>query len=80
MRILFPLLFVSALALPACRPAGDAAKVGEGMAEGGAIVEKPTGKVGDPVASGAENVVLPPSGAIQNDPPPASDGTPASAR
>ena len=53
-----PFLLAAAATLilmPACRPAGDAAKSGEAMAEGGAQVEGPTGKSGDPVAPEAEN-------------------------
>lgn len=57
---------VAVLALPSCRPAGDAAKSGEAMAEGGALGATPTGKSGDPVAEEAENVVLPPGGFQQN--------------
>lgn len=39
----------------ACRPAGDAAKSGESLAEGGATVDGPTGKSGDPVAEEVDN-------------------------
>lgn len=44
----------AALVLAACRPAGDAAQSGESMAEGGATVDAPTGKSGDPVAEQVE--------------------------
>jgi hypothetical protein len=50
--LLLPLAF---LLVCSCRPAGDAAKAGEAMAEGGALVDGPTGKSGDPVAPEAEN-------------------------
>lgn len=69
MRILL-LAAVAALALPACRPAGDAAKSGEAMARSGAPAGGPTGKSGDPVAKGAENVTLPPVRTMQGGPPP----------
>lgn len=58
------------LALPACQPAGDAAKSGEVMAESGAPGAGPTGKVGDPVAREAQNVVLPSNEVLQKGLPP----------
>lgn len=67
MRSLLPLL--AALSLLACRPAGDAAKSGEAMGEAGALGAGPTGKSGDPVAEGAENVVFPPDGMLQEGAP-----------
>jgi hypothetical protein len=52
-----PLLAV--LALLACSPAGDKADTGEAIAEGAGVGDGPTGKVGDPVAKGAENGPIP---------------------
>ena len=48
------------LALCACQPAGDQARSREATAEGGAIGATQPTDGGDPVAKGAENVVLPP--------------------
>jgi hypothetical protein len=63
-------LLAAALAtLPACRPAGDAAKSGEAMAEAGAMVEGPTGKSGDPVAAEAENAFAPAAASLKDGPP-----------
>lgn len=57
MRNLFPLLAV--LPLLACTPAGDKADTGEAIAEGTGLGDGPSGRVGDPVAKGAENGPIP---------------------
>jgi hypothetical protein len=51
-RIILALLLGSLLA---CRPAGDAARTGETMAEAGAPTSGPTGPDGDPVAPEVKN-------------------------
>lgn len=56
-RNLLPLL--AALPLLACTPAGDKADTGEAIAEGAGVGEGPSGRVGDPVAKGAENGPIP---------------------
>lgn len=62
------LLLVAAvlLALPACRPAGDAAKSGEALAEDGVPVDGPSGKSGDPTAKEAEQSAAPSNDFLQN--------------
>ena len=57
MRNLLSLL--AALPLFACTPAGDKADTGEAIAEGAGRGDGPTGRVGDPVAKGAENGPIP---------------------
>ncbi len=64
-------LVLAMLALSACRPAGDAAKSGEALADSGAPGGGPTGKSGDPVAREVENVALPSNEVLQNGLPPA---------
>ena len=53
-------------ALPGCRPANDAAKTGEAMAEDGALVDRPTGKSGDPVAREANRTATPSTEFLEN--------------
>ena len=54
---LLPLIAV--LPLLACTPAGDKADTGEAIAEGAGVGDRPTGRVGRPVAKGAENGPIP---------------------
>jgi hypothetical protein len=53
------LTLLAALPLLACTPAGDKADTGEAIAEGAGIGDGPTGRVGDPVARGADNGPIP---------------------
>ncbi|WP_300974132.1 hypothetical protein [Sphingomonas sp. LHG3406-1] len=57
LRNLFPLL--AALPLLACTPASDKAETGEAIAEGAGVGGGPTGRVGNPVARGAERGPIP---------------------
>ena len=72
MRSFVPVLLL-ALALPSCRPAGDRADSSEALSEAGAFGAAPR-PGGDPVAKGAENVVLPPVENITDAPPPEAGG------
>lgn len=56
-RNLFPLL--AALPLIACTPAGDKAATGEVIAQQGGVGDGPTGRVGKPVARGADKGPIP---------------------
>lgn len=60
----------------ACRPASDAAKTGEAIAESGVPGSGPTGKSGDPVAKGAENASVPPGAVAQDGVPPGAVAEP----
>jgi hypothetical protein len=53
------LALVLALPLLACTPAGDKADTGEAIAEGTGLGDGPTGRVGRPVAKGAEKGPIP---------------------
>ena len=64
------LLMIVGLFLCSCRPAGDRADSGEALSEAGAPGAGPRRSVGNPVAKGAENVVLPPVEDITDTPPP----------
>jgi hypothetical protein len=53
------LSLLAALPLLACTPAGDKADTGEAIAEGAGLGDGPTGRVGNPVARGADNGPIP---------------------
>jgi hypothetical protein len=53
------LLGLAVLPLLACTPAGDKADTGEAIAEGAGVGDGPTGRVGRPVAKGAEQGPIP---------------------
>lgn len=53
------LALIAALPLLACTPAGDKADTGEAIAEGAGVGDGPTGKVGRPVARGADKGPIP---------------------
>lgn len=68
MTRLFLLGTALVLSVAACRPAGDEARSREATAEGGAAGSSPR-REGNPVAKGAENVVLPPDEQLTDTPP-----------
>ena len=53
------LALLAALPLLACTPAGDKADTGEAIAQGAGVGNGPTGRVGKPVARGAEKGPIP---------------------
>lgn len=53
------LALIAGLPLLACTPAGDKADTGEAIAEGAGVGDGPTGRVGNPVARGAEKGPIP---------------------
>jgi hypothetical protein len=69
------LVAAALLTLPACRPAGDAAKSGEALAEDGVPVDGPSGKSGDPVAGEAKRTAVPSNEFLEN----VTGGTPSPA-
>lgn len=71
MRNLFP-VFV-ALPLLACTPAGDKADTGEAIAQGAGVGDGPSGRVGRPVAKGAEKGPIPANINEGLDPPAANE-------
>lgn len=53
------LALIAAFPLLACTPAGDKADTGEAIAEGAGLGDGPTGRVGRPVARGADQGPIP---------------------
>lgn len=67
----------AAFSLLACTPAGDKADTGEAIAEGAGMGNRPSGRVGDPVAREARNVSIP-ANIDEGVEPPAPLGQPTS--